>query len=230
LPPVLADKIDLLPDILKKSRAANTCKKYELAFNRWIKWGLCNSLGSGDFLPAKTLTVALYLSSLIQTARTPAPVITAFYAIKWFHDLNGLVSPTDSKINLNILEAAKRILAKPVNRKEPITVGTILAVYNSLYEKKNIKNQRIICAIILAYAGFLRSAELLNIKVSDIVFEQSYMAIYIEKSKTDVYRDGHWVMIAKTGTLLCPCENVLKYIEWAELNGEDFLLCNLSKK
>jgi hypothetical protein len=29
------------------------------------------------------------------------------------------------------------------------------------------------------------------IKVSDIVFEQSYMAIYIEKSKTDVNRDGN---------------------------------------
>jgi hypothetical protein len=32
--PVLADKIDRLLDILKKSTAANTCKKYELAFNR----------------------------------------------------------------------------------------------------------------------------------------------------------------------------------------------------
>jgi hypothetical protein len=54
------------------------------------------------------------------------------------------------------------------------------------------------------------------------------MAIYIAKSITDVYRDGHWLMIAKTVTLLCPCENVLKYVKLVELNGEDFLLFNLS--
>jgi integrase len=229
LPSVLADKIDLLPEVLMKSRASNTSKKYELAFKRWSNWVFSNSLGSGDVLPAKTLTVALYLSSLIQTAHSPAPVIAAFYAIKWFHELYGLISPTDSKVNVNILESAKRILAKPVNKKEPISINDILAVYNSMYEEKNIKNQRIICAIILAYAGFLRSAELLNIKVSDIAFEQSYMAIYIEKSKTDIYRDGHWLMIAKTGTVLCPYENILKYIKWTGLEGDDYLFCNLSK-
>jgi hypothetical protein len=83
--------------------------------------------------------VALYihLHSLIQTARTPVPLITAFYAIKWFHDMNGVVSPTDSRININILEAD--IFAKPVNRKEPIIVEIILAVSNSLHEKKKIK-------------------------------------------------------------------------------------------
>ncbi|XP_069134723.1 carboxypeptidase M-like [Argopecten irradians] len=30
------------------------------------------------------------------------------------------------------------------------------------------------------------------------------MEIFIEKSKTDIYRDGAWVVIARTGTRLCP--------------------------
>ena len=116
LPEVLADRVYLLPDVLQKSRADSTNKKYSSAFLRFHKWALCNELGSGDILPAKIFPVAIYLASLIQTANSPGPVITAFYAIKWFHDLYGFESPTNSKLVVNILEASKRILSKPIKR------------------------------------------------------------------------------------------------------------------
>ena len=229
LPEVLADKVVLLPEILRRSRADNTCRKYESGFLRWKKWAECNGVGSRYILPAQVLPVALYLVSLIQTASTASPVITAFYAIKWFHEICGMKSPTDSDTVVNVLESAKRILAKPTNKKEPISIDILMAVFKRLYQEKNLKNQRVICACLLGYSGFMRSSELLNIKVSDIVFDQNYMAIFIESSKTDKYRDGSWIMIAKTGTCLCPVTNVKKYIEWANLSSEDFLFCNLSK-
>lgn len=184
LPKVLADKVDLLPDVLRRSRAENTCQKYENAFIRWKNWGLSNGLGSGDILPAKALPVAIYLTSLIQTANTPSPIITTFYALKWYHGIYDLKSLTDSKTVINVLEAAKRILAKPTNKKLPMTM------YKRLFEFGNIKNQRIICASLLAFAGFMRSSELLNVRLSDLIFEEKYMAIFVEGSKTDKYRDG----------------------------------------
>ena len=97
LPPVLAGEVDKLPEILHKSRAANTSKKYELSFIRYTKWAMGNGISSGDILPAKPLLVSLYLCSLIQTANTPSPVITAFYALEWIHDMYGFNSPTESK-------------------------------------------------------------------------------------------------------------------------------------
>ena len=227
LPDVLVEKVSLLPDLLRKSRAQSTDKNYTSAFIRFQKWILCNGLGSGDALPAKTLTVALYLASLIQTAKSPAPVIAAFYGIKWFHELYGLVSPTNSKLVINVLESAKRILARPTNRKEPLDIIIIEQMYDSLYVDKDIKSQRIICAVLVAFSGFLRSSELLNIKVSDVVFHDTYMAIFIESSKTDKYRDGAWVVIAKTGTKLCPVGNVQKLILWCGMSGDDFLFCNI---
>jgi integrase len=57
---------------------------------------------------------------------------------------------------------------------------------------------------LIAYAGFLKSSELLNIRCSDVTFEKSHMAIFIEKSKTDIYRDGQWVVIARTDSDMCP--------------------------
>ena len=108
-PYVLTDKVVLLPEILRRSRADNSWRKYELGFSRWKKWAESNWMGCRHILLAQVFSFALYLVSLIQTASTPSPVITAFYPIKWVHDISDMKSPTDSKIVTNVLEAAKRI-------------------------------------------------------------------------------------------------------------------------
>ena len=46
---------------------------------------------------------------------------SACYGINWAHNLCGFQSPCDSKLVKNVLEAAKRGLAKPVSKKEPVT-------------------------------------------------------------------------------------------------------------
>jgi len=228
LPEGLAGKAILLPELLRNSRADSTDKKYTGAFVRFQKWVYSNNLGSRDVLPAKPFVVAIYLASLIQSSQTPSPVISAFYAIKWFHDINGLKSPTESKLVCNILEAAKRRLSRPKDKKEPITSDILLSMYKRLYSKNNFKSQRIIVACLIAYAGFFRSSELLDIRVSDIVFSDTHVSIFIENSKTDQYRDGAWSVIAKTGTVLCPVENLKKLIEWGELSGNDYVFCNIT--
>ena len=86
---------------------------------------------------------------------------------------------------------------KQKNKKEPISV---VCMYKRLYRFRHLKNQRIICACLLGFAGFMRSSEILNIQVADIVFDQTFIAVFIESSKTDNYRDGSWIMISKTGT------------------------------
>ena len=62
-------------------------------------------------------------------------------------------------------------------------------------------SQRIIVASLLGYVGFMRSSELLQLKVSDIMFDTTYIKVFIECSKTDKYRDGSWIVIAKSGTI-----------------------------
>ena len=86
-------------------------------------------------------------------------------------------------------------MAKPENKNEPISVEILMSMYKRLYRFRHLKNQRIICACLLECAGFMRSSEILNIKVADIVFDQTFMAVFIESSKTDKYRDGSWIMI-----------------------------------
>lgn len=231
LPKDLADKMDLLPTLLLESKSQNTTSTYFRGFLKWKQWAYSNGLGSGDILPARALHVGLYLASLIQTSNSPSTVIHAFYSLKWIHSMGDFVCPTNSPLVRNILEAGKRKLSKPVNKKEPITIEIIGKVYDVMYEKGNAYKLRTICAILIGYAGFLRSQEILGIRRCDIVFEPCYMSIFVEKSKTDVYRDGSWVIIAKTNNKLCPVNNLLEYILLLDIeneHSEDGIFCDLS--
>ena len=220
LPEVLAEKVSLIPELLTSARATSTTKSYHSRFQWWRSWALCNSVEERDILPAKPFYFSIYLCSLVQTVNTPCPVIQAFYGVKFIHDLFDLKSPTQSTLVKNILEAAKRKLSNPVVKKEPVTIQMLSNMFDKLFTWGCVKNQRTICACLIAYAGFLRSTELLNIRRGDIVINLSHMSIFIESSKTDQYRDGAWILIARTGTKLCPVENLERYLEWASIEED----------
>ncbi|KAK6165269.1 hypothetical protein SNE40_022225 [Patella caerulea] len=167
LPECLVGKIGALTDLLDDSKATNTVLKYSSGFMKWKRWALAHDISKRDILPAKALHVALYLTTIIQDANYPSPVISAFYSIKWEHDVTDFSSPTNSSIVKNMLESGKRKLAKPVGKKKPIKVEHLTKMYHSLHSADNLYSQRTICACLLAFARFLRSNELLNLRRSD---------------------------------------------------------------
>lgn len=66
---------------------------------------------------------------------------------------------------------------------------------------------------LLGFSGFFRFSELSNIRICDIKWENAHIEINIPKSKTDIYRRGNSVIIAKTGNNLCPVFWLNKYID-----------------
>jgi len=56
-------------------------------------------------------------------------------------------------------------------------------------------------------------SELVNLRCCDFHFEDTFMRVFIERSKTDIYRDGAWVVIAKTVKSTCPVTLTLRYFE-----------------
>ncbi|CAG2202531.1 unnamed protein product [Mytilus edulis] len=231
LPPALHTNVDVLVDLLSESKADSTVKTYHAGFIRWKKWAVHNGISRCDILPAKSLHVALYLSSLVQNSRTASPVISAFYSIQWAHHMIGQTSPTVNLVVKNVLEGAKRRLATRIEKKEPVTPELLSKMYSSSFKEYNVMSQRIICACLLAYSGFLRVSELLNIRRCDINFELGYISIFIPKSKTDIYRDGNSVVIACMDSDMCPVKNLKLYLLWADISpeSEEFIFRNLTK-
>ena len=70
---------------------------------------------------------------------------------------------------------------------------------------------------LLSFAGFLRYNELSSLRCKDITIHDSHIDIFIYKSKTDQYRDGNNVVIARWSKVTCPVGNLVKYISCSDI-------------
>ena len=79
--------------------------------------------------------------------------------------------------------------------------------------------------ILLSFAGFLRFDEVSSLLCSDVKIECEYLFLFIRKSKTDRYRNGNEVLIAKGETIACPFSMFIKYVELSGMNlDSDFYI------
>ena len=67
----------------------------------------------------------------------------------------------------------------------------------------NLKDLRTTLIDIFSLMGLLRYREVSNLRMPDIVIHDSYVEIFIEEIKTDVYRNGNWLYLAKSKFKLC---------------------------
>ena len=56
------------------------------------------------------------------------------------------------------------------------------------------------------------------------------MTIFIEKSKTDIYRNGNWIYIARGDSELCPVAALKRYLNMAKINenSEEFIFRSIT--
>ena len=109
-----------------EAKAPSTTDRYSRASQKFREWS--SPYNEVVCLPTDEISVALYLESVIQGGSPYSSLESACYGVNWAHNLFGFQSPCDSKLVKNALEAAKRSLAKPVSKKEPVTPAMIVFV------------------------------------------------------------------------------------------------------
>ena len=153
---------------------------------------------------------------LSETFHSNSKTDEAVYAISWAHKFAGFKDPCKSDFVGLVREGAHRKIGHTVVKKEPLTPEILLKIVNKYGQSSNsLKDLRIVCMCLLSFAGFLRFSELANLKRSNISFHSSHVKLVLEQSKTDVYREGRDVVIAKTGTLSCPVNMLDRYLKLA---------------
>ena len=120
-----------------------------------------------------------------------------------------------------ILESAKRSLCRLIVNIEPLSPGMVLSICQKFASANaNLSDLRTAAICVTAFAGFLRFNELGNLHCCDVNFcKDKYVELFIAKSKTDIYRNGNVVMLAKTGHITCPYTLLNRNIQAA---GIDF--------
>ena len=83
---------------------------------------------------------------------------------------------------------------------------------------------------VLGYAEFFCFNKLVQLLRGDFQFEDSFMRIVFQHSKPDIYRNGAWVVIAKTFKPACPVLLTLRYFAVASFSedSEDFIFLPLT--
>jgi integrase len=218
-----------LPEFIQHSKAKNTQTKYTRGFERWRSWAF--KFNEVNVLPASSIYITLFFLHLIQDSVSTSVIDEAHYGIKWVHEISGFKDPCDSAIVRAIVAAAKRLLSVPVKKKEPVTPEIMLSLFGQFGgTNATLSDLRLLMLCTLGYAGFLRFSELIALRRCDVQFETSFMRLFIERSKTDIYRDGAWVVIAATTKSTCPVALCKRYFALANLtpNSQDYLFRALS--
>ena len=205
----------MIPNLITQSRAPNTLKKYNCYLKKWLEW--CSKFQDIYPLPTKVQYIVLFIVASFQNGKSFTSIEATVSAIKYFHSLIN-VNFTGNSMVKHVLEGIKRISKH--KSKLALTVEQLSLACRFLSKKLSVKSLRMKVIMILSFAGFLRFSECQHIRRSDIKFFQDYAMIFIEKSKTDFYREGHWVLIARTNTELCPIMNLIQYINRVGINAD----------
>ena len=216
--PKLQELTDLLPQVIAARRQSNTVKAYITCYNKFLRWA--QSYDELRVLPASDLAVSMFLLSLHQQDASVSSLNQCLAALNWIHRLTGVKRPVDSPMIRLILEGATKLAAKVTIRKQPITVPMIRQLKATLEDTSgniNLMDLRLLVFVLVSFAGFFHFDEAAHITRKDVTFHDTHVAIFLEKSKMDIYRDGKTVIIAKTDTDLCPVTWLQKYIEKAAI-------------
>ena len=216
-----------VPFVLMNSHAEKTNKAYSRIFGLWKKW--CILHGIKIFLPADPYKVSLFMIELSSNAKSAATAKMVLPALTWAHRVAGLKSPLDLQYLRDISNGLQREFSKPRSPKLPLLASDLLKlIQNTNFE--SLSESRTMNMIILAYSAFLRFDELSKVKRSDLIFHDTHLELKVRSSKTDQFRQGDSVLLAKTGTLGCPVQNLQKYLTQVNIKESDdcFIFRNIT--
>ena len=145
----------------------------------------------------------------------------SYYATKYFNGSFTGCRELASHFITKVLDGIKRLSGYTENPKIPLSSSDLKRAFQYLDSVEiNLTNWRLITILAVSFMGFLRFGELSNLKRSDFILHNTHMSIFIKKSKTDIYRKGHWLHLAKLNSNLCPLDLTKRYFVLAGIDEQ----------
>ena len=136
------------------------------------------------------------------------------------------VNPCSHFFVTNIFEAAKRVTAYKI-KKKALSLHDLNKISVKLNQNKtNLADQRLLTIVSIAFCGFMRFSEVSRLRRSDFIFSSTYVKVFVEKSKTGIYREEIWA-----SSKICPLKQFQYYLAFAKIpeNSEEFIFRGLSR-
>ena len=136
--------------------------------------------------------------------------------IRLWHIEEGFEDPTSDPLLQLVCRGIRRMQGDRCRTRLPITINLLRTLKRELQQSHySLAEQRMLwSAFTLAFYGFLRASEYLNLQWSDIS-HNNRITINLRQSKTDPFRKGHQIFIYPTNTSTCPFRAFLLYIPFS---------------
>ena len=158
-------------------------------------------------IPADPWYVAIYFNHILHTNGTRGALQSAAQGIRWAHQVAGFTSPLADPFAAMALKGCERLCAKPVKKKDPLTVNFVkelIDYYSPLTDLKDPLILRFLVMVVVGFTGFFRIEEMLQIQLKHITITTSHMTIFLPRCKNDQMRKGNEVPISRTHSQYCP--------------------------
>jgi len=152
------------------------------------------------------------------------------FSIKYFHSIAGFAETFSSRVSNLIYEGINRICSHQPKKK--LTIKLLKNMYAALGgEKIDLKNLRIMTISVLSFMVFMRFSEVIKLRKYDILIFSTHIQLFVEKSKTDVCREGHWLVLATLKSDLCPAKLLKRLFLLGNIkeNGQKFVFRGLTQ-
>ena len=213
----------------------NTKRTYTSGEKRFISFCLMNRLTSptGDILPASEGTLIYFASYLARTVRH-CTIKIYLAAVRNLHIVSGYNDPLQGKLLLKkILRGILRYQGCSRISRQPVTPRVLLAIRPVLESWLDVRDFSMIwAAFTLAFFAFLRCSEFtypgarnfssqFNLTTDCVTFSPSlacpqHMLLKLKSSKTDSFRQGQSLVVARCSSLLCPVSAMQRYFLLAQ--------------
>ena len=208
------------------SKAAGTFKKYRTPWRRWIVWSVerCRRGEPTPTLPAVPFDMALFLVHLAEDPNKYKTVVeTAVTAINFAHKINNFPEPY-GHLAKAVNDAIHRERGCPDKKAKPLTTAILKVIAEAwALPEATLWQNMMITMMTVGFATFLRLDELSSLKGGDVEFHHDHMRIFVEKGKTDQYKHGYWVIVAKSSKATNPVTLLKRYIQRLQPGQDEYL-------
>ena len=206
---------------LHASLAPSTRCTYQAGVKHFLTFTLMHGLigPSNPLLPASEITLMYFASHLANTVSYET-VKLYLVAVQDLHrELNFPLQLTEMHRLQKVLTGIKRLTPTKRRDRFPITLTVLHSIHSYLKPKffHNLNHVMLWAVFTLAFFGFLRSSEFtcngsfdpsVHLTCNDITLlpnshSPSHMLVHIKQSKTDPFRQGHTLAIAKSSSPIC---------------------------
>src|SRR5690606_32908731 len=195
---------------VENSLSENTRKAYASQWNKFVGW--CEAMGLPAF-PTSNQVLLIYLTHRVEKGAALSTVTQAYAGIREHHRMKDAPPPKlDGKLYRSWTGARKKASqGRKVHKAKALSAEDLKTTVKALQGDLAPRDAAL---LLVGWCAALRSEEITNLNVEDIVADDGGLRILVRQSKTDKFGFGHEIGVTSMeNETFCPVSTWLQYKE-----------------